>query len=238
MRTLSLVVSLTVFASPALADRAPSGPRAQSPAPSPTAQAPAVPPRIASTPPLPATRQLSPIDPASVPDACRSLAQQAQAPAAAVAFPARISLASCMADRAIAPIALCDCGESIAAVDQAAGPAVAILDEVIDATQHIDPALQLIAEHAEGDLYVGFSTRLLATLPRPNPEAGEAEFTLRDLRHQTLEAQLGPWHETAMASFQRVVEVAQAHPEIAHQPVVAAAVRDSQQQLTANVASR
>lgn len=240
MRTPFFLVSLTMFAPAAFADRAPADPRAQPPA-APQAtkgQPPGVTPRVVPpAPPPPPTVQLSPIDVAAVPEPCKPLVKQAGSPTASLALSARISLASCMAERAVAPISLCDCGESIAAVDKAAAPAIALLDEVITAAAKIDPSAQLVAEHTEGELYAGFTVRLLATLPKPGPDAGEAELTLRDLRHQTLEAQLASWRETAMTSFQHVVELAQAHPELAGKPVIAAALSDSQQRLAADVAT-
>lgn len=235
MRTPYLVVSLTLLAPTAFADPAPSVPRAQSPSARPAA---APRPGIAPpAPPQPAAVQLSPIDLATVPAPCRPLAKQAGAPTAAIALAGRVSLASCMVEHAVAPISLCDCGESIAAVDKAAAPAIALIDEVISAAEHLDPAGQLIATHAKGEIYAGFTVRLLATLPKPGAEAGEAELTLRDLRHQALDAQLAPWRATATTAFQRVVALAQAHPELAGKPAVAAALRDSQQRLAAEIAT-
>jgi hypothetical protein len=139
-----------------------------------------------------------------------------------------------MADRAVAPLPLCDCGESILAVDTATEPALALLDEVIDTD---DPASQVIAEHAEGELYVGLTTRLLGTLPALGPGASAAEAALREMRRQTLDAQLEPWRDAAARSFQRVVELARAHPELADRPAVRTAVRDSQQRLKQPAAS-
>lgn len=222
VRPLVVLVSLTPLLPTAFADRGP-GPAAQRPAaPSPAARAPLV--------------QLAPIDPSVIPEPCKPLAKQAVAPTVAVAFQARISLASCMAGRAIAPLELCDCGASIVAIDKAVAPAIALLDDVIAAA---DPATRLIAEHAEGQLYAGFAARLVATLPPLGPNATEAETALRDMRKQTLAAQLEPWREAAMTSFQHVVDLAKAHPELASHRVIAAAVRDSEQQLAAGeVATR
>jgi hypothetical protein len=232
MRTPCFLLSLTLFAPMALADPMPAGARATPP----TAPAGAPQARGAAPVPPPApVVQLAPIDPATVPEACRPLAKQAASPTLALALSARISLASCMAEHAIAPIALCDCGESIVAIDEALAPAIVLLDDVIAKG---DPATQLIAEHTEGELYAALSVKLLATLPKLAPDAAESEANLRDLRKQTLEAQLAPWRESAMTSFQHVVELAKAHPELAGRPVVAAAVRDSEQRLAADVAAR
>src|SRR5262249_8770 len=132
---------------------------------------------------------------------CKPQAKQALAPNLSVALAARITLATCMADRAIAPLQLCDCGDSIAAIDTAVKPAMALLDDVIT---NADPSIQVIAEHTEGKLYTGLVTRMLATLPAAAAGASEAEATLRDMRKQTLDAQLAPWREAALTSYQHV----------------------------------
>lgn len=223
MRTFAILAAVAVLGSSAAADRVPVAIPAQ-PAGPPVPLAPSESPPAPATPPAPS---LTPIDPSAVPAGCLSLAKQAQA-ASPAALSARISLAICLADRAVAPLALCDCGESILAVDTATEPALALLDEVIDAG---DPASQAIAEHAEGELHAGFAVRLLATLPALQPGATPAESALREMRRQTLEAQLQPWREAAARSFQRAVELAREHPEVAGHPAAATAVRDSQQRL-------
>ncbi|HSR97088.1 MAG TPA: hypothetical protein VLM79_08570 [Kofleriaceae bacterium] len=179
--------------------------------------------------------QLAPIDLTQVPAECKPHTKQALALNLSVALTARITLATCMAERAIAPLQLCDCGDSISAIDTAIKPAMAILDDVIT---NADPSIQVIAEHTEGQLYTGFVTRLLATLPAAAAGASEAEATLRDMRKQTLDAQLAPWREAALTSYQHVVDLAKAHPELASRPATATAVRDSQQRLAADVAVR
>jgi hypothetical protein len=191
-------------------------------------------PAVPSRPTAPVAPRLTPIDPTTVPAPCQPLAKQAQA-ASRVALSARISLATCLADRAVSSLTLCDCGESILAVDKATEPALALLDEVIDAD---DPATQAIAEHAEGDLYAGFTARLLATLPALPSGATADEATLREMRRQTLDAQLAPWREAATQAFQRAVELAQAHPELANNPAVKVAVRDSQHRLATEPGTR
>lgn len=230
-----LAVATMFSASTAVADRAPA---AGAPRATPPMTAPAAPAAGAATRPVappPPAIQLVPIDLSTIAEACKPLAKQAMSPTPAAAVPARISLASCMVDHAIAPLALCDCADSVVAVDQAIAPAIAILDDVIEAG---DPASQVIAEHAEGTLYTGLVTRLLATLPKLTGDAGETEVALRDLRKQTLDVQLAPWREAAMTAFQHVVDAAKAHPEVARNAQVATAIRDSQQRLAAEVANR
>jgi hypothetical protein len=240
LRPLAALVALAI-APPALANPAGTAPVAQpttpSRAPQPTTQRPAAPPagqRPAQ--PVPPPVQLAAIDVAALPAACKPLAKQALSPTLSVAFAGRISLASCMAEHAVAPLELCDCGASIVAIDTAVAPAIALLDDVIEKA---DPATQALAEHAEGQLYTSFVTRMLATLPPLTPAAIESEVALRDMRKQTLEAQLAPWREAALASFQRVVDLVKVSPALASNRVVATALRDSQQRLaSAAVATR
>ncbi len=219
MRPFAVLAVVAILGLSAVADRGLSAAPAQ----------PAVPSRPTAPPAAPAPR-LTPIDPSTVPEPCQPLAKQAL-----VALSARISLATCLADRAVAPLPLCDCGESILAVDTATESAIALLDEVIDAD---DPETQAIAEHAEGDLYAGFTARLLATLPPLGPGAPAAEVALREMRRQTLDAQLAPWREAATHAFQRVVEIARDNPELAASSAVATAVRDSQRRLAAEPSAR
>jgi hypothetical protein len=226
MRTLVSLISLALLAPAALAAPGRSATARAAPAAQPRTPQPALPP--------PAPLQLAPIDRGAVPEPCRPLAQQAVQPGAA-ALSARIALASCMVERAVAPIALCDCGESIAAIDDAIAPALALLDDVVGAA---GPATQMVAEHTEGQIYRQLAARLTATLPALAAGVSDDERALRDMRKQTLEAQLAPWHEAAMAAFQHVVELGKAHPDLARSPAVASAVRDSEQQLAAEIAAR
>jgi hypothetical protein len=220
MRAFMTVVALSAFAPSALADR--------------TSAAPGAPPGAAAAPTPAPMIHLAPIDLSAVPDACKPLANQAQAPRLAAALSARISLASCLADKAVAALSLCDCGASIQEVDAAAAPALALLDEAFNVG---DAATQVIAAHAKGQLYTGFAVRLVGTLPPVSPGASDAETALRGMRAQTLEAQLAPWREAAAAAFQRALDTAKAHPELAGNAAVASAVSDSQQKLAAAVTS-
>lgn len=229
MRLFAAFAVVGIFGSAAGADRGPAAGPAQPAVPS----RPTGPSGRPDSPPGSAPR-LTPIDPSTVPAPCQPLARQALA-ATRAALSARISLATCLADRAVAPLTLCDCGESILAVDTATEPALALLDEVIDAD---DPATQAIAEQAEGELYAGLAVRLLATLPELRPGSSTEEIALREMRRQTLDAQLDPWREAASRAFQRVVELARTHPELADDRAVAAAVRDSQRRLAAEPAAR
>jgi hypothetical protein len=138
-----------------------------------------------------------------------------------------------MADKAIAPLELCDCGQSILDIDQAAAPALALLDDAIAAG---DPAIQAIAQHAKGELYTGFAQRLTAALPAQSQSATPEQLSMYDARKQALDAQLTPWRDAARAAFTQVVELARLHADLARNPAAATAIRDSQQRLAADVA--
>lgn len=236
MRMFVSLVTPILLATTALADRAPAQrpaaqPRATQAPTAPVTRAPGAQAPAAQPPPV----QLAPLDLTTIPESCKPLAKQALAAQLRNALSARISLASCMVEHAVAPLSLCDCGDSIVAIDEAAKPAIELLDDV---TANADPVTQVLAEHTEGQIYLGFSARMLATLPAVAPGASEAEVTLRDMRKQTLEAQLAPWREAALASFQRVVDLVKAHPELAQDRAVTAALHDSEQRLAAEVAVR
>ncbi|HSD88856.1 MAG TPA: hypothetical protein VLB44_15115, partial [Kofleriaceae bacterium] len=102
-------------------------PPAQSPptsAPGPDAATDAAPVSAQTAPaaptPLPKNALGLTIPPAdAIPVTCKSLAKEADALALNRALSARISLASCLANAKLAPIALCDCEQSVRDVEAA-----------------------------------------------------------------------------------------------------------------------
>jgi hypothetical protein len=176
---------------------------------------------------------LSSIDVASQPEACRDLAKLANAPSKTQALSARISLASCIVDQNTKPIVLCDCAQSVVEIDTAIAPGLALLDEVVALA---DPANQILARHAEGDILSGLVTRMLATVPPPLNASQEA-LALHDTRLQMLQPLLQPWQDRAQAAYTEVDKLARANPKLDKNPAVAAAVRQSRAKL-AQVAKR
>jgi hypothetical protein len=154
---------------------------------------------------------LQPVDPASVPDACKPAAKQLATPSLPLALEARLALARCMAEQALAKLELVDCGESVTAVDTATAPAFALLDEVAAAG---NPALAVVAEHTRAELYGTMRMRMLATVP------AEPAGQLHDARIAVLETLMQPWREQSDAAYKRAVAIAKAHPELAKNPVV------------------
>jgi hypothetical protein len=224
MRMLvALCTSLVSSATAAYADRAPTAPSRTAPAATvPRAQAPRTP-----------AVNLEPIVVADLPEKCRAIGKQAQSPTLSVALGARIALAGCLAEHAIAALELMDTGESIVAVNEATTRSFALYDEVAAAGDKVSAILALAAK---ADLYATMRTRMLSTIPAP--DATPESIALRDARKQFLELQLQPWVEAARTASERVVELAKTSPDLMKNPVVQTAVRASQQRLAMTVATR
>jgi hypothetical protein len=217
MRSLVSLISLGLAASCPLVDATPAQRRTTAVAPA--SRTPAV--------------NLAPILPETVPEACRALLPQTTSGDLTSALRARSSLAGCIAHHELAGLALCDCAESIAAVEEATARSFELLDEASAAG---DPATTLLAEHARARLYGAMRVRMMSTIPLTR--GGEDAYQLRDARRALLEAQLDPWKAREAAALARVVELAEAHPNIARTPVIAAAIEASRTQLRSRVAGR
>jgi len=166
---------------------------------------------------------LTPIDRDKVPEQCLTIAKSADSPSLNQALSARIALANCQLDQALKPIALCDCGESVREVDEAAAPSLAMLDEVYLAG---DSVMKILARSAQGEMLTNLATRLLATVPPPVNDS-EAAVKLRELRLDMLQTLLEPWSTRARAAFSEVEQIARANPKLANNAAVVAAVRSA-----------
>ncbi len=235
MRTLATTLFLSsvagllggpVFADATPAAPAPTTPARAAPSPAPAAPTPTWAPRSAT----PAVN-LPPIDIAALPESCRTIAKQASAVSLQTALSARVSLASCLADINLAPLALLDCQDSVLAVEAATAPSFELLDGVIAAG---DLTAKLIAEHAKGELYTSMAIRMKSTIPAASDAASIA---LHDSRVSILDTLLAPWRDSANAAFEHVVAIAKANPELVKNPVVKTAVAASQQRIAAKVAT-
>ena len=169
-----------------------------------------------------------------VPARCQELARLAASPQPNIAWSSKISLASCEAEERMRPLQLIDSELSAHQLEDAAAPSLQLLDEVIASG---GPTWQIAAFHAEGALRQGMALRMLAALPalpeNPSPEA----VRMHDLRAQMLRTRVQPWLDRAQQDFAQVDQLAKQHPELANDPVVAAAVQDSARPRTP-VASR
>jgi hypothetical protein len=166
---------------------------------------------------------LTKLDPESIPEQCRPLAKEADAPSINRALSARISLASCLADHKLKSLVLCDCQQSVADIDAATQLPLALLDEVYTAG---DPAMKILARQAKGDMMLGLVQRMQNTVPpigNPTPEAQE----LRTTRIDMLTPMLVPWQDAAKAAFKEVDIIARANPQLAKNQAVVAAVRSA-----------
>jgi hypothetical protein len=166
---------------------------------------------------------LTKLDPDSIPEQCKALAKEADAPSINRALSARISLASCLADHKLKPLVLCDCQQSVTDIDAATQLPLALLDEVYTAG---DPAMKILARQAKGDMMLGLVQRMQNTVPpigNPTPEAQE----LRTTRIDMLTPMLVPWQDAAKAAFKEVDIIARANPQLAKNQAVVAAVRSA-----------
>ena len=166
---------------------------------------------------------LSPIDREALPEQCLALAKLADSPSRNQALSARISLATCRADHALKPIALCDCEQSVREVDDAIAPSLALLDEVYLAG---DSTMKILARHTLGEMLANLGTRLLATVP-PAINESESAVKLRELRLEMLQALIEPWVARARTAFSEVDQIARANPQLAKNAAVLAAVRSA-----------
>ena len=162
--------------------------------------------------------------------ACSGLARLADSPHATIALSAKVSLASCEARERTRALELCDCEESAHALEDAVQPSMQLLADVIASNV---PAWQIAAFDAMGQLYAGMAQRLLGTVPPLPADAMDAQVQLHDLREQMMRTRVQPWQDQARTNFAQVSEVARQHPELAKDPVVVAALRDSQAQSVA-----
>ena len=122
---------------------------------------------------------------------------------------------------------LCDCEQSVIEIEAAAGPSLALLDEVVslgDATQ------QILALQARGDLLQSLATRILATVPAP-VDSSPAAITLRETRLGLITPLVTPWLERSQSAYTELDRIARANPKLAKNPAVLAAVRSSRAKL-------
>lgn len=238
MRALMTIVSLSFAAPVALADvppppypdaGVPDAPHEDEEATPVADEAPAADAGVADA--APAIVELEVED---LPERCRPIAKRIEGPSAVQRMSARIALAGCLADVAIAPLSLIDGQESVVALDEAVGPAMALLDGV---AQSKDAAMQIMALRAKADLFGTMIARMQRTVPRPKRSTFEND-SLYDTRKKIVDGLVTPWRDRAREAHQAIVEIAEAHPELVRNPVATASIRESRRQLKSPVASR
>lgn len=225
MRTIATLISLSLFAPVALA--APG----DAPSAAPTTPTAAAPPTAQPTTPA---FHLTPINLTETPERCHPIAKRAIAVSLVQALSARISLASCIADARFSELPLIDGQESITAMDEAAAPSLAMLDEVAAAT---DPVTQVMATHAKAQLLQTMMNRMTQTVSVSADARPEAQ-ALRETRRAIMQELLTPWRERTLAIHAAIDELGRTHPTLVRNPVALAAIRDSRERLARPVASR
>ena len=171
--------------------------------------------------------QLTPIAVDRLPAPCAEVGKLASSPSRNQALSARIALGRCVVEQEVKQLALCDCQQVVDQINAVLEPTLALLDEVVAAA---DPATQILARHAQGDVLTSLATRMLATVP-PVADGGEAATELHDTRLRMLRPMIDPWLARAREAFAEVDKLARANPQLGKNPAVAAAVQASRQQL-------
>lgn len=181
-------------------------------------------------PPLrpPSGPVLSDIDLDELPEACRELGTLAGSPSTNRALSARIALAGCEVDEKAKGLVLCDCEQSVLEVNEILDPSLTLLGEVVE---NGNPALQILARHAEGQLLASFATRLLNTVP-PAVNATSEALALRETRLAMVQPLVEPWQRRSREAFAEIDRIARAHPALEKNAAVVAAVRDSRSRLS------
>lgn len=156
------------------------------------------------------------------------------------AFNASISTANCMAELGMNGLLVGNNDESIAALDAAVRPSIAMYDAII---VNGDPAYRIIAEQAKGDLYQALVVRMRNTIPRsPTGSSGDAFEAAVDnwqWSHAALERKLEPWLMQADFCFDHIARLGDENPAIvARNPVLAHDVRTARNARRLGVASR
>ena len=258
MRPLISMVLLSLLGSAALADDTPAAPApgaAETPQPNPTPPQPAgaspadVKPAdtkptdpgtgVASGPaeagslvPTP-SKQLSTIVRTSLPEKCRVHGRFANSYVRPIAVSSRLALAQCLVVPSLEPVkSLLDTQESMLTLENAVSQSLQLFDEVI---AFGDPAKQVLAAHAKGELYENLLVRMANTVPHPT--SGGGALALYESRKTLLDAMLQPWRDQAAAAFQRAAAIAGANPKLAASSAVQSAVAKSQQRVQLHTAT-
>jgi hypothetical protein len=166
---------------------------------------------VGSAAAAPVSPKLAPL-PRTLPERCEPLAKlPASATIPGPALAAHVSVATCMAVVAMNEIAPAPDDASIARLNAAVAPSLALLDSVIGFG---DPYWMIVAQDAKRGLYV-------AVLVRERSSLREADAHARN----ALELKLTPWLTEVLRATAAITELAQSDPELARRdPLVAGIV--------------
>src|SRR5262245_19042833 len=149
------------------------------------------------------------LDRTTLPAACRMFADDAvTSNSLDVRLGARVSLASCLAERRMNAVA--PGHASIPAYDQAVAPALAILDDV---AMSGNPRGRLLAEATRADILDGLVVRMRNAIPSPNPEV-PGSLAAFQRAHAQLEPALAPWRQQSLQAMAEVETLAAQHPDL------------------------
>jgi hypothetical protein len=159
---------------------------------------------------------LAPITLGQVPRQCREVSPIPRSSrVVSTAFNASISTANCMAELAMNKVVATNTDESIAALDAAVRPSIAMLDAII---VDGDPGYRIMAEYAKADLYQALAVRMRNTIPRsPTGLTGEAFEAAVDgwqRSHADLEHKIEPWLVQSDLAYDHVARIGAQNPAI------------------------
>ncbi len=177
------------------------------------------------------------VDMRTVDPPCRTLAEiPSHARISGPMFDAAISTANCMAMTRATQLELAPTQASVNALDEAIGPAMAILDAVI-ATG--DPAHQLIAQHSKLDILQSNTVRVFLAVPQPSPQMGRTEVADQAVVLEATDALTEPWRRRAFECRRQIARLVYQHPALAtRDAVLAHMIADSRIIDAAGVAGR
>ena len=166
------------------------------------------------------------LDEGLIPPACRSYEKLPDTTSPRVELEAKVSIASCMAAIRLAGAqrTLVEPGPARQALDDAARPAIELLDDVIGAG---DPVASIIANSTKANIYVGMIVRLRNTVPPISATTVGPALAAHDQHHAEIEPMVTPWVDRVATAYAAIDEIAEAHaPMLGNDPVVQAAVRE------------
>lgn len=164
---------------------------------------------LASAAPAPPTG-LAPL-PTSLPPRCQPLAHvPASATIPGPTIAAHVSVANCLAEDAMNALSLSPSAASIAQLNAAVAPSLALLDGVIRTG---DPYWELVAQDAKRDLYSSMIVRVRRTLPADDASA-----------RASLEPRLTAWQASESRAETAMADLGRAHPDLARRDAVVAGI--------------
>lgn len=172
---------------------------------------------------------LQAFDESVVPASCRVL-ERAMAPTPQMQLSKRISVATCMASVRLGDLRTTqDPQATIDALTAAAMPSMAMLDEVI---ANGDPAAQVLAQHAKGDLYVGLAVRLRNTVPSVTDFSKPSLMAQHHKQLALVDPTAETWVRAGDRAFTEVTRLATSSG-LRGDPVIAEAIALSRSELAA-----